>query len=106
MTNRGGFHAVDQLRPSNERHAQAGKCKQHSAVARIGLHIMEAALDRADRDGIGHQIRLEPRLDGEKSGEAFQHIPIVKQTAGQWRSSAIPGLTALVKRKLTRRESA
>jgi hypothetical protein len=66
---------------------------------------MDATLDRADGDGIGHQIRLEPRFDGEKSGEAFQHIPIVKQTAGQRRSSAIPGLTALVKRKLTRRES-
>jgi len=34
---------------------------------------MEAALDRADRYGIGHKERLEPRFDREQSGEAFQH---------------------------------
>jgi hypothetical protein len=58
---------------------------------------MEAALDRSDRDGISHQERLEASLDDEQSGDALQHIPIVKQTAGQWRSSALSGLTSLVK---------
>jgi hypothetical protein len=58
---------------------------------------MNAALHRANRDGVCHQERFEPRFDGEESGDALQHVPIVKQTAGQWRSSAIPGLTALVK---------
>jgi hypothetical protein len=34
---------------------------------------MLAALDRADCDCVSDEIRLEPRLDGEQSGEALQH---------------------------------
>jgi hypothetical protein len=34
---------------------------------------MEAALDRADGDCIGHQQRLGPGLDGEQAGEAKAH---------------------------------
>jgi len=69
----GQFHAIEQLRPGDEGHAQAGHCEQHAAIARVILHVMKAAFHGADRDGIGHQIRLEPRLDREKSGEALQH---------------------------------
>jgi hypothetical protein len=34
---------------------------------------MMAALDRAQRDGIDHQPRLEARLDGEQSPDFTQH---------------------------------
>jgi hypothetical protein len=67
------LHAVDQLRSRDERNAKAGQRQQDASIAWIILHVVGTALDRADGDGIGHEIRLEPRLDDEKSGEALQH---------------------------------
>jgi hypothetical protein len=66
--------AVDQLRTGDEGDAQAGQREQDTAIAWIVLHVMKAALHRAHRDGIGHQERLEPRLDGEESGDTIQHV--------------------------------
>jgi hypothetical protein len=44
---------------------------------------VQTALNRADGDGIGDQIRLGPRLDREKSGEALQHVQsLSKRQAG------------------------
>jgi hypothetical protein len=34
---------------------------------------MAAALDRAERDGIGHQPRFEARLDREQAADFPQH---------------------------------
>jgi hypothetical protein len=42
---------------------------------------MLAALDRADRDRIGDEERLEPRLDDEQSCETFQHKSLSKPGA-------------------------
>jgi hypothetical protein len=67
------LYAIDELRAGNKRNAEARQREQYAAVARIILHIVHAALDRSDGDGIGHQIRLEAGLDDEQSGEALQH---------------------------------
>lgn len=73
MARPGGLHAIDQLSPGDERNPKASERQQHPAVARIILHIVSAALDRPDGDGVRHQVRLEAGLDNEQSGDALQH---------------------------------
>jgi hypothetical protein len=65
MTDRCRANAVEQLRTSDKRHAEASCGEQNATNARIVLHIMDAALNRADAYGISDKIRLKTRLDGE-----------------------------------------
>jgi len=67
--------AVEQLGPGDERNAKTGNRQQHAAIARIILHVMGAAFDRADGDGIGHQEGLKARLDDKQSTDLakFRH---------------------------------
>jgi hypothetical protein len=66
-------HGVEKLGASNEHHACAEQGKHPAEGAGVDLHIMLAAFDSADSDCINDEIRLEPRLDGEQSGETLQH---------------------------------
>lgn len=81
MTDRGGTDAVEQLRAGDERHPKAGHGQQDSAVARIVLHIMDAALDRADGDCISDEERFQARLDGEEPAELFECHKLSKRHA-------------------------
>ena len=56
-------HAVEQFGAGNERDAEAGEGQQDAAIAGIVLHVMNAALDRSDRDRVGDEKRLQTRLD-------------------------------------------
>jgi hypothetical protein len=73
---------VDQLGPGNERHAKAGERQHHPGIARILIHIMQAALDRADGDGVRDEQRLVAGLDREQAGEAKAH--------GHGKANAVP----------------
>jgi hypothetical protein len=59
--------AVEQLGSGNEWNAETGNRQQHAAIARIILHIVSAAFDRADGDGIGHKESLKACLDDKQS---------------------------------------
>jgi hypothetical protein len=65
--------AVEQLSPRDERHAQARQPEQNAAITGIGLHVVDAALDRADGNGISHKICLKTRLDYEQSADLSEH---------------------------------
>jgi hypothetical protein len=67
-------NAVQKLRSGYERDAEAGEGEQHAAIARINLHIMNAALDGAEGDGVGDQIRLQAGLDHEQATDFLQHL--------------------------------
>jgi hypothetical protein len=64
---RGGADAIEQLGSSDERHAKARHRQQHSAIARIVLHVVDTALDGANRDRVGDEERLQARLDRKQS---------------------------------------
>jgi hypothetical protein len=64
---------IHQLGPGDERHAKAGERQHDPGIARILIHIMQPALDRSDGEGISHEKRLRPGLDGEQAGEAKAH---------------------------------
>jgi hypothetical protein len=51
-----GPDAIEQLGPGDERNAETGSRQQHASIAWIILHIVDAAFDRADGDGIGDKI--------------------------------------------------
>jgi hypothetical protein len=68
-----GRDRVEQFRADEEHHSGAGQRQQPPAVTRIRFEIRRAALDRAERDRIGHQPRIGARLDGEQPGEALAH---------------------------------
>ena len=66
-------HRIEQFRARDKHHAGAYDRQQKPGVSRIDIHIMAAALDRADRDRVNHRERLEPGLDGEQSGETLHN---------------------------------
>jgi hypothetical protein len=66
-------HRIQELAAGDEDDAGARECEQPSAEAGIGLEIMATAFDRAQRDGIDHQPRLQARLDLEEPSDLFQH---------------------------------
>ena len=66
--------AVEQLGAGNERNAEARRGQYQAGISGIALQIMNAALDRADGDGVGHQIRLRAGLDDEKSADLSKHV--------------------------------
>jgi hypothetical protein len=70
---RRGPDRIEQLAAGEENDAGAAQGEQQAAGARELLHVMVAALDRADGDRVNHQERLEPGLDGEQAGDALQH---------------------------------
>ena len=57
------LYAVEQLRARDEGDAEAGSAQDDPRVSRIALHIMHAALDRSDGNGIGDKIGLKAGLD-------------------------------------------
>jgi hypothetical protein len=67
------FDRIDQLGPGDERHAKAGQRQHHAGIARILVHIVKPALDRADGDRICNEQRLGPGLDREQAGEPEAH---------------------------------
>jgi hypothetical protein len=85
------LHAVQKLCSSDKGYTEAGKRQQNAAIARVILHIVDAALDRPDGDCIGHQIRFEACLDREESGEALQHIHSLSK---RWANGGVPPLPA------------
>jgi hypothetical protein len=64
-----GPDAIEQLGPRDERDAETGSRQQHAAIAWIILHIVDAALNCADGDGIGDEIGLKARLDDKQSAD-------------------------------------
>jgi hypothetical protein len=58
-------HRIEQLRTGDEDDARAGSSEQPPAESRILREIVLAALDRAERDDIDDEPRLEARLDPE-----------------------------------------
>ena len=67
----GGPNRIEQFGTGNEHHAGAHYREQYARIAGIGFHIMAPTLDRADRNRINHQERLEAGLDDEQSGETL-----------------------------------
>jgi hypothetical protein len=61
------LHRIEQLGAGKEHDAGAGEGEHPAAVARIDLEIVAPALDRAQRDRIDDQPRIEARLDHEKA---------------------------------------
>ena len=64
-----GPNAIEQLRPGDERHAKASRRKHHTGVARVVLHVVDAALAGADGYGIGDEIRFQARLDDKQAAD-------------------------------------
>jgi hypothetical protein len=70
---RRGPDRIEQFTAGEEDDAGAAQGEQQAAAAGELLHVMLAALDRADGDRVNHQERLEPGLDGEQSGDTLEH---------------------------------
>jgi hypothetical protein len=66
-------HRIEQFGARDEHHAGAQQRHHHTQIAGIDFDEMAPALDRADGDCIDDEECLEPGLDDEQSGEAFQH---------------------------------
>ncbi len=67
-----GPHRIQQLRTRQEHDARAGG-GQHPAIgAGIDFEIVPAALHGAERNCVGHDPRLETRLDDEEASNAPQ----------------------------------
>jgi hypothetical protein len=56
-------HRIQQLAAGNEHDPGARQREQPAAEARIGLQVMLAAFDRAERDRIDDEPRFPTRLD-------------------------------------------
>jgi hypothetical protein len=75
---------VQQFRSGNERQSQAGNCQDHAAVARIVLHVVDAALNGTDGYGICDEKGLKAGLDDKQSADLaqFDHRLIQRHTNG------------------------
>jgi hypothetical protein len=67
------LYAVQQLGSGDKHDAGAGYGEQPAAGSRIRIEIVTPAFNRAERNGINHQPRLEARLDLEQTTDLFQH---------------------------------
>jgi len=65
-------HAVEQLSSGNERNAQASHGQNYPVIPGIVGHIVHAALDRAQSNGIGDEIGLKTRLDDKQPADLLQ----------------------------------
>ena len=70
---RNGPDAVEQLGSGDEWNAKARGSQQHSPVAGIVLHVVDATFDRADSNGVGDKIGLQARLDDKQSADLAKH---------------------------------
>jgi hypothetical protein len=64
---------IEQFATGKEHDARAGQRQEIAAEAWIDLHVVAAAFDRAEGDGIDHQPRFEACLDDEESTDLAQH---------------------------------
>jgi hypothetical protein len=66
-------HRIEQFGARDEHDAGARHGQQDARIARIDFEVMAAAFDRAHGNRINDEERLEPGLDDEQAGEAFEH---------------------------------
>ena len=64
---------VEQFGPGEKHYAGAGQRQQYSTKTWVRVHVMPAAFDCTDGDGIDDQPRLGTGLDHEQAGDTLQH---------------------------------